>query len=144
MWDLYCGVGGFALHCAGPGRTVTGIETSEAAIASASQTAHDAGLDVRFAADDATTFALGAGHEPDLVVVNPPRRGIGAELSAWLESLGGPARRLLELQRGVARARPRRHAVPASRAARVLDMFPQTTHYEVIVLLERVGAVSEA
>ena len=26
-WDLYCGVGGFALHCAAPGREVVGIET---------------------------------------------------------------------------------------------------------------------
>ena len=28
VWDLYCGVGGFALHAIGPGRTVVGVETS--------------------------------------------------------------------------------------------------------------------
>ena len=32
---------------------------------------------VRFAAGDATAFALGARRAPDLVIVNPPRRGIG-------------------------------------------------------------------
>jgi 23S rRNA (uracil747-C5)-methyltransferase len=144
VWDLYCGVGGFALHCAGPGRTVTGIETSEAAIASASQTAHDAGLDVRFAADDATAFALGAGHEPDLVVVNPPRRGIGAELGGWLEE--SAVRHVVYSSCNAASLARDLAAMPSlrPRVARVLDMFPQTTHYEVIVLLERTGARSAA
>ena len=35
VWDLYCGVGGFALHVAAPGRAVTGVEVSAEAIASA-------------------------------------------------------------------------------------------------------------
>ena len=34
-----------------------------------------------FVAADATAYALGADSAPDLVVVNPPRRGIGAELA---------------------------------------------------------------
>jgi 23S rRNA (uracil747-C5)-methyltransferase len=38
LWDLYCGVGGFALHCAAPGRTVTGIEISPEAVAGATAT----------------------------------------------------------------------------------------------------------
>jgi 23S rRNA (uracil747-C5)-methyltransferase len=44
VWDLYCGVGGFALHCAAPGRDVVGVETSAEAVASARQSAEDAGL----------------------------------------------------------------------------------------------------
>ena len=32
IWDLYCGVGGFALHLAGPGREVLGVEVSADAI----------------------------------------------------------------------------------------------------------------
>ena len=32
VWDLYCGVGGFALHVAGPGREVVGTEISEEAV----------------------------------------------------------------------------------------------------------------
>ncbi|NTW41651.1 MAG: 23S rRNA (uracil(747)-C(5))-methyltransferase RlmC [Cellulomonadaceae bacterium] len=137
VWDLYCGVGGFALHCAAQGREVVGVETSVEAVASAVLTARDAHLPgVTFLADDATAFALRATSTPDLVVVNPPRRGIG-DLAAWLEESG--VRHVVysscnagSLARDLARMpslRPRR--------AQLLDMFPQTTHYEVVVQLER-------
>ncbi|WP_343993483.1 23S rRNA (uracil(747)-C(5))-methyltransferase, partial [Nocardioides dubius] len=38
LWDLYCGVGGFALHCAAPGRAVHGVELSAEAARSAATT----------------------------------------------------------------------------------------------------------
>ena len=63
---------------------------------------------------DATAYALGRAPAPDLVVVNPPRRGIGPELAGWLEPSGVRARRLLLVQRRVARARPRADAVAAA------------------------------
>ncbi|MDM7892878.1 23S rRNA (uracil(747)-C(5))-methyltransferase RlmC [Curtobacterium caseinilyticum] len=140
MWDLYCGVGGFALHAARPGRTVTGIETSREAIRSAKQSAREAGLsDVRFAADDATEHALRArpGTLPELVVVNPPRRGVGETLATWLEesdvqhvvySSCNP----VTLAKDLARMPSYR-----LRRARVLDMFPQTGHLEAVTLLSR-------
>ncbi|GAA3813869.1 23S rRNA (uracil(747)-C(5))-methyltransferase RlmC [Cellulomonas soli] len=142
VWDLYCGVGGFALHCArsaaGTERDVVGIETSSEAVASARLSARELGLTrVRFEAGDATAFALGSSHAPDLVVVNPPRRGIGPELSRWLE--GSSVRQVVysschaeSLARDLA-------AMPSLRPSRaqLLDMFPQTPHYEVLTLLER-------
>ena len=138
VWDLYCGVGGFALHSAAPSRTVTGIETSSEAIASARLSSDEAGLaGMEFQAGDATAFALAAERSPDLVIVNPPRRGIGKELCGWLESsdvqhVVYSSCNAQSLARDLA-------ALPSftARRARVLDMFPQTTHYEVIVLLER-------
>ncbi|NUP59380.1 MAG: 23S rRNA (uracil(747)-C(5))-methyltransferase RlmC [Pseudarthrobacter sp.] len=138
VWDLYCGVGGFALHCAGPGRTVTGIEFSSEAIVSARLSSGQAGLQgMEFEAGDATAFALAAEQSPDLVIVNPPRRGIGKELCGWLESsdvqhVVYSSCNAQSLARDLA-------ALPSftARRARVLDMFPQTTHYEVMVLLER-------
>jgi len=139
IWDLYCGVGGFALHCAGGDRDVIGIETSTEAVASARLSARSAGLDrVTFHAGDATEFALRASRTPELVIVNPPRRGLGAELCRWLES--SPVEHVIysschsgSLARDLA-------AMPSLRArqARVLDMFPQTSHDEVLTLLERV------
>lgn len=140
MWDLYCGVGGFALHAARPGRAVTGIETSREAIRSAKQSAREAGLtDVRFAADDATEHALRARSAalPELVVVNPPRRGIGETLATWIEdsdvehvvySSCNP----VTLAKDLARMPSLR-----LRRARVLDMFPQTGHLEAVTLLSR-------
>lgn len=138
--DLYCGVGGFALHLAAPGRTVTGIEISADAIASAERSRDEAGLpgEIAFATGDATSpehTALLAG--ADLVVVNPPRRGLGADLVGRLEESG--ARHVLysscnpeTLARdlaGLTSYRPVR--------GRLLDMFPQTPHAEVLVLLSR-------
>ncbi|PZR53088.1 23S rRNA (uracil(747)-C(5))-methyltransferase RlmC [Xylanimonas oleitrophica] len=150
LWDLYCGVGGFALHCAAPGRQVTGIEISAEAVASAevsrgeiaaaSPAGADAMAGVRFAAGDATAFALAAAPDdvPELVIVNPPRRGVGPELAAWLEASG--ARHVLYSScNAVTLAKDLEH-MPSLRPvrARLLDMFPQTRHYEVLTLLERV------
>ncbi|WP_232499701.1 23S rRNA (uracil(747)-C(5))-methyltransferase RlmC [Agromyces humatus] len=140
-WDLYSGVGGFALHIAAgddAGPEVTGIETSVEAVASAELSRSDAALSrLRFAAGDATTFAIEADAAPDLVIVNPPRRGIGGELSAWLEA--STASHVLYSSCNVASLAKDLAAMPSLRPvrARVFDMFPQTTHFEVMVLLER-------
>jgi 23S rRNA (uracil747-C5)-methyltransferase len=136
VWDLYCGVGGFALHVAAPGRHVVGIEVSEEAVESARLAARGV-PGVEFAAGDATAFALASVQVPDLVVVNPPRRGIGEDLAGWLERSGvqhvvysscNPETLATDL-RAMPSLRPVR--------ARVLDMFPHTPHVEVAVLLSR-------
>ena len=137
-WDLYCGVGGFALHLARPGRSVVGVETSAEAVASARLTARDASLPgTEFVAADATRFALASDHGPDLVVVNPPRRGLGEDLSRWLEASGVP-RVLYSSCHSGSLARDLAH-MPSLRLVRaqVLDMFPHTRHHEVLTLLER-------
>ncbi|TXK19977.1 23S rRNA (uracil(747)-C(5))-methyltransferase RlmC [Homoserinibacter sp. GY 40078] len=135
VWDLYCGVGGFALNVAAPGRQVRGIEVSEAAVEGARISAADAGLDVIFEVGDAT--ALTADAAPDAVIVNPPRRGLGAELCATLDGSGAhtivySSCNAESLARDLA-------AMPSLRPerVRVFDMFPQTGHYEVMVLLRR-------
>ncbi|PUA81114.1 23S rRNA (uracil(747)-C(5))-methyltransferase RlmC [Nocardioides currus] len=134
VWDLYCGVGGFALACTAPGRSVTGVELSAEAVAAASATAPE-GVD--FVAGDATQWALAQSSSPDLVVVNPPRRGIGADLAGWLEA-SDVAHVVYSSCNAESLARDLA-TMPSLRPveARVLDMFPHTTHYEVIVLLAR-------
>jgi 23S rRNA (uracil747-C5)-methyltransferase len=137
-WDLYSGVGGFALHIADGRTAVTGIETSVEAVASAELSRTDAALSrVRFAAGDATAFAVGAPAAPDLVIVNPPRRGIGAELAGWLER--SDASHVLYSSCNAVSLAKDLAAMPSLRPvkARVFDMFPQTTHFEVMTLLER-------
>ena len=97
----------------------------------------EAGLDVRFEAGDATAFALAADQVPDLVVVNPPRRGTGAALAGWLEDSG--VRHVLYSSCNAASLARDLAAMPSlrPRLGRVLDMFPQTPHYEVLLLLSR-------
>ncbi|MCS5717828.1 methyltransferase domain-containing protein [Herbiconiux sp. CPCC 205763] len=181
VWDLYCGVGGFALHVAAPGRRVVGVETSADAVASARLSARDAGLsDTTFEVGDATAFlggsagvtqiaGVGEGDNasasaggsagvgaseiasarggagpgdtafprPELVIVNPPRRGIGPDLAARLDASG--ARTVIYSSCNPVSLAKDLAAMPSFvvRRARMLDMFPQTGHLEVITLLER-------
>ncbi|GAA1685758.1 23S rRNA (uracil(747)-C(5))-methyltransferase RlmC [Microcella alkalica] len=139
VWDLYCGVGGFALHAAAPGRQVLGVELSSDAVASA-RIAAEGMPGVRFEVGDATSAVASAGAPPDLVVVNPPRRGLGEPLSAWLEESGVPT--VIYSSCNAASLARDLESMPSYRVveARLFDMFPQSTHSEVIVLLERMPA----
>ena len=174
VWDLYCGLGGFALHAAlartdvrsrdvhsrdqracdtragipvghdsqHPLPLITGVESRADAVEGARRSAQNAGLGehLRFLSADATTWAqrtAQADGPPDVLVVNPPRRGLGHDLAAWIESSG--VERLIysscqpeTLARDVA-------AMPSLQitAARYVDMFPHTEHAEVLVRLER-------
>ena len=136
MWDLFCGVGGFGLHCATPDMTLTGIEISPEAIACAKQSAAELGLtQLHFQALDSTQFATGQDNVPELVLVNPPRRGIGDALCDYLSQMA-PAYIVYSscnartMAKDIAR-------LPGYRIARVqlFDMFPHTAHYEVLTLL---------
>ncbi|HDT6051393.1 TPA: 23S rRNA (uracil(747)-C(5))-methyltransferase RlmC [Klebsiella michiganensis] len=138
MWDLFCGVGGFGLHCATPDMRLTGIEIAPEAIACAKQSAAELGLhNLHFQALDSTQFATGEGDIPDLVLVNPPRRGIGDELCAYLSRM---APEFIIYSSCNARTMAKDIARLAGyRIERVqlFDMFPHTAHYEVLTLLVR-------
>jgi 23S rRNA (uracil747-C5)-methyltransferase len=146
LWDLYCGVGGFALHAARAlaegeaGRSrVMGVEVSAEAVAAAELSAERAGLDdVVFRAGDAAQLAAEAGSRgPDAVVVNPPRRGIGPELARWLED--SEVRTLIYSSCNARSLAQDLEAMPSfeARQGLVLDMFPQTDHFETMLLLRR-------
>lgn len=131
--DLYCGVGGFALHLDVPGREVVGVEVSAEAVDGARLAAERRGGRVRFEVGDATAAA----HlDADLVVVNPPRRGIGS-LAPRLEE--SRARHVLYSSCNPTTLARDLAAMPSLRPvkARLFDMFPQNHHAEVLVLLER-------
>lgn len=161
VWDLYCGVGGFALHCARalegaaadgrveiagvkiPDVEITGVEISREAIASAQETAADSpltGSRLAFHAADATAWAIEQAERtgpPEAIIVNPPRRGIGERLAAFLEGSGVP--HLIYSSCNPATLAADLAAMPSYRitAARLVDMFPHTGHDEMLVRLER-------
>jgi 23S rRNA (uracil747-C5)-methyltransferase len=118
---------------------VRGVEVSGEAVASAERTARDLGLArATFRADDAGAVALGEpALAPDVVVVNPPRRGIGPDLATWLES--SRAEHVVYSSCNAASLARDLAGMPSLRVerAQVLDMFPHTDHYEVLVLLAR-------
>ncbi|WP_421084367.1 23S rRNA (uracil(747)-C(5))-methyltransferase RlmC [Rothia nasimurium] len=141
LWDLYCGVGGFALHAAQvmpAGSTVTGIEISAEAIASAQRTVAEQGLSgITFTSADAPAYATGSGQVPDMLIVNPPRRGLGAELSTWIEKSGieQVIYSSCNLRSLVADLQHMPSLKPVQ--GQVMDMFPHSSHYETIMLLQR-------
>lgn len=138
MWDLFCGVGGFGLHCATPQMKLTGIEISAEAISCAKESAARLGLqNVEFQALDSTGFATGKGDVPDLVLVNPPRRGIGNALCDYLSKMA-PATILYSSCNAQTMAKDLA-LLPEYGIERVqlFDMFPHTAHYEVMALLVR-------
>lgn len=138
MWDLFCGVGGFGLHCASAEMQLTGIEINAEAIACARQSAQQLGLDqVSFAALDSTQFATSRDRVPELVLVNPPRRGIGAELCAYLSQMA-PEYILYSScnPHSMAQDIARLSAYEVSRV-QLFDMFPHTAHFEVLTLLTK-------
>lgn len=141
IWDLYCGVGGFALALAQPGAQVLGVEVSAPAIDGARAAAAQLSLtspQVRFEAGDASVLDASGqvyGHDkPDLLVVNPPRRGIG-ELAASIEGSG--IKRVLYSSCNPASLAKDLEVMSSYRVrrARLFDMFPYTNHAEVLVEL---------
>lgn len=145
LWDLFCGVGGFGLHCTkalhaqGKDVELTGIEISSSAIEAASQSAKTLGLDkVKFQSLDAAQFALNQETtKPDLVIVNPPRRGIGKPLAEFLNGMR-PHFILYSSCNAVSMGKDLQFLTHYNATQiQLFDMFPHTPHYEVLVLLER-------
>lgn len=138
MWDLFCGVGGFGLHCATPQMKLTGIEIAPEAIACAKQSAQTLGLqNLHFQALDSTQFATTQEDVPDLVLVNPPRRGIGKPLCDYLSNMAPPF--IIYSSCNAQSMAKDIGELPGYRIERVqlFDMFPHTAHYEVLTLLSR-------
>ncbi len=142
--DAYCGFGLRSLQLAWQGARVVGIDTDEEAIANAAEAATESGASARFvpaSVEDVMAWELPS----DLVVLNPPRRGVGkAVVQALLKDR--PARIVYvscdpaTLARDL-KALSSRFEVTAIRG---FDMFPQTAHVETVVTLDRATASSTA
>jgi 23S rRNA (uracil747-C5)-methyltransferase len=140
VWDLFCGVGGFALHLASPLRQVTGIEISAPAIECALQSAQELGAHIDFRALDADAFANAASEGPELLVVNPPRRGLGAGLCEQIESLKPQFLLYSSCNPESMQQDLLRLSQYQLRKAQLFDMFPHTAHAEALCLLERTSS----
>jgi 23S rRNA (uracil747-C5)-methyltransferase len=138
--DLYCGVGGFALHAATSlaDAKVLGIELSAAAIDCANASAAQMALsNTRFVCTDAAQAHAAIDGETDMIIVNPPRRGLGQDLCASIEQ--GQAQHLIYSSCNLESLVRDLRQLPSFRAleGQVLDMFAHTPHFEVIIRLQR-------
>lgn len=138
--DLYCGIGGFALNAAlAKGRTdrrVEGVEIAPDAVAGARASAAELGVRADFRVGDARALE---DVPAEMLVVNPPRRGLGTDLCAAITT-ASPDRVVYSSCSAASLARDLAE-LPGHRVARagLFDMFPQTRHHEVAVLLSRRG-----
>lgn len=136
--DLFCGVGGFALHVANNERSVIGIEIESEAIACAKESARALGIEtLTFEALDAVSFSTETSKAPDIVIVNPPRRGLGQELCKWLERVS-PTDIMYSSCNAVSLARDLEWLKSYECIkVQLFDMFPHTQHYETLVHLKK-------
>ena len=92
--DLFAGLGGIGLHLARAGAEVVAVEIDREAVAQLRQASERAGLKLTAVAADASELpvALRAqlGTQPDVVVVNPPRKGLSAGVRGLLVDLAAP------------------------------------------------------
>ena len=141
--DLYCGIGTISLVMARTAGRVIGAEIVPAAVADAEANARRNGIRNAefFCADaaDAARRLAGEGLRPDVVCVDPPRKGLAAGV---VETIAGmaPDRVIYvscdpaTLARDVARFAPLGYA-PVQAVA--VDLFPRTAHVETVVLLSK-------
>ena len=141
--DLYCGVGTITLCMASAAGKVIGVEVVEQAVEDARDNAKRNGIEnAEFFCGDAGQAALALekqGIKADVVVVDPPRKGLNADT---IEALSRFAPRRIvyvscdpaTLARDVALLKDRGYKLKNAMAA---DLFPRCAHVESIVCLVR-------
>ncbi len=141
--DLYCGVGTITLCMAKAAGSVIGVEVIPQAVEDARENAKRNGIEnAEFFCGDAGEAALALeakGVKADVVVVDPPRKGLNADA---IEALARFAPRRIvyvscdpaTLARDVALLKERGYRLKNAMAA---DLFPRCAHVETIVLLSK-------
>ncbi len=129
--DAYCGVGLHARRLAREGLSVTGIEAHPDAVEEARRAAPEA----RFL-EGRVEALLPDALPADLVVLNPPRAGVDAQVARALRRR--PTRLLYVSCDPATLARDVQRLGEAYRVAgvRCFDLFPQTAHVETVMELE--------
>ena len=141
--DLYCGVGTITLAMASAAGKVIGVEVIPQAVEDAWDNARRNGIEnAEFFCGDAGQAALeleAKGIKADVVVVDPPRKGLNADT---IEALARFAPRRIvyvscdpaTLARDVALLKERGYVLKNALAA---DLFPRCSHVESVVTLSR-------
>ena len=141
--DLYCGTGTITLCLAQKAKRAIGAEIVPPAIEDAKENAKRNGIEnVEFFCGDASDIAAklqAEGLRPDVITVDPPRKGLAPEVIASVAAMG-PERVVYVSCDPATLGRDvkifREFGYETRRAAAV-DMFPGTAHVESVVQLER-------
>jgi len=136
--DGYAGTGATTLPLVADGRTVVAIEWDRAAVEQLRAKLSPPSSALAGRVEDHLATALPA----DVVLLNPPRTGVDAKVTAALQQVERPPRGLFYVSCDPATlardlARLPRYALTHVRA---FDMFPQTAHVETVCELVPVAA----
>lgn len=140
--ELFSGQGAFSFFIQKYVKKAVGIEINPEAVARANLTAKEMNWNhLQFvAADAASVQDLAVTFGPDVILVNPPRRGLG-EAKRIIQKINAPyfiysscnaetlAKDLIDLKENYQIVK-----------AQVFDMFPNTEHFETLVLLRAINA----
>jgi len=138
-WDLFAGVGLFARRLTASFERVVAVESAPSATPALGQ-------NLRFTSGTAVkadTLAYlrraGESARPGLIVVDPPRAGLGPEITVLLGQIAAPA--LVYVSCDPATLARDLRALAASgyaiESVTLADLFPQTFHIETVVRLRR-------
>jgi 23S rRNA (uracil1939-C5)-methyltransferase len=138
-WDLFAGVGLFARQLTASFARVVAVESALSATAALEENLRGTG---GIAVNSETLAFLRrslTGERPDLIIVDPPRTGLGAESCALLAEIAAPSVACVSCDPATL-ARDLRALVASGyviESITLADLFPQTYHLETVVQLRR-------
>ena len=141
--DLYCGIGTISLALARRAGQVIGAEIVPEAIEDAEANARRNGVaNVRFLCGDAGQAAFQLAQEgvrPQVICVDPPRKGLAPEVPEVLASMAPERIVYVSCDPATLARDVKRFGALGYQAeqAQAVDLFPRTQHVETIVLLGR-------
>jgi len=143
LLDLYCGTGTIGLSMAAQAGQIIGVEVVAQAVEDARRNARENGIDnARFLCADAAQAAVQLekeGIRPDVVVLDPPRKGCDEDLLKTVARMAptrvvyvscDPATLARDLARFATLGYETRQIQP-------VDLFPRTAHCENVACLTR-------
>ena len=144
--DAYCGIGTISLNLAEHARKVYGVEIVPEAIADAKENAQLNHIDnVDFEVGNAEEWMAkweSQGIDPDVIVVDPPRKGLTNSLIHSAAVMNpkkivyvscNPATLVRDIQQFMD------EGYHVSQPIQPVDQFPMTQHVESVTVLERTG-----
>lgn len=142
--DAYCGIGTISLFLAQKAKQVYGVEIVPEAIQDAKMNAKQNNLEnVEFVVGKAETVMpqwTADGLRPDVVVVDPPRKGCDETLLQAIMNM--EPKRIVYVSCNPSTLARDLHILAdggyETREIQPVDMFPQTMHVESVTLLEKV------
>jgi 23S rRNA (uracil1939-C5)-methyltransferase len=144
LMDLYCGTGTIGLSMAKGAKRLVGIEIVQSAVECARDNAERNGIEnARFVCADAgnkeVILEAAGGTRPDVVIIDPPRKGSTRELVDCLADLGVPRVVYIScnpdtLARDCTYFKNKNYVMGD---VYPFDLFPRTGHVESVVCLER-------